>query len=100
MRITGILQAAVRLHGEIANAVVDFSEHTVSLVHAFGDFAANRRKRDALIVVHMDISVFSKELGRVADACLCDAKTGGDIHRAGTTVLLLLNEDLLKVVFD
>ena len=37
MRITAILERAVRLRGTAANAVVDFSGHTVSLVAVVTD---------------------------------------------------------------
>jgi L-alanine-DL-glutamate epimerase-like enolase superfamily enzyme len=41
MRITQIRETPVRLHGEIANASVDFSTHTVSLVAVVSDQIRN-----------------------------------------------------------
>ncbi|HEU4360090.1 MAG TPA: enolase C-terminal domain-like protein [Mycobacterium sp.] len=41
MRIAQIIETPVRLHGGIANAVVDFSKHTVSLVAVVSDVVRN-----------------------------------------------------------
>ena len=41
MRITDIRELSVPLQGNIANALVNFSEHTVSLVAVFTDVVRN-----------------------------------------------------------
>lgn len=43
MRITGIVEQPVRLRGNIANALVDFSSHTVSLVAVVSDVIRDGR---------------------------------------------------------
>ena len=43
MRITQIREMAVKLDGQVANAVVDFSEHTVSLVALVTDVIRHGR---------------------------------------------------------
>src|SRR5687768_385544 len=44
MRIVEVRERAVSLQGSVANAVVDFSEHTVSLVAVFTDVIRNGRR--------------------------------------------------------
>jgi L-alanine-DL-glutamate epimerase-like enolase superfamily enzyme len=44
MRIVEVRETAVSLQGSVANAVVDFSEHTVSLVAVFTDVIRNGRR--------------------------------------------------------
>ena len=43
MRITHVRELAVKLEGGVANAVVNFSEHTVSLVAVVTDVVRNGR---------------------------------------------------------
>ena len=41
MRITDIRELSVQLQGNVANALVNFSEHTISLVAVFTDVVRN-----------------------------------------------------------
>jgi L-alanine-DL-glutamate epimerase-like enolase superfamily enzyme len=115
MRITRIVEASVPLRGEIANALVDFSRHTVSLVavvtdrirlgkpvtgvafNSIGRFAQGGILADRMIprVLRADPESLLDATGRidparVLGAALTDEKPGGHGDRAGAAAALEL----------
>lgn len=115
MRITGIIETPVRLHGEIANALVDFSRHTVSLVavvsdqirhgkpvtgvafNSIGRFAQSGILADRMIprVLRAAPDSLLDDAGRLDPArvlrcALTDEKPGGHGDRAGAAAALEL----------
>lgn len=113
MRITAILQRPVRLHGGPANAVVNFSNHTVSLValiavqngkhvagvafNSIGRFAQTGILRDRMIprVLAAPPDTLLDDSGlidpaAVLDCALRDEKPGGHGDRAGAAAALEL----------
>lgn len=115
MRITRIVETSVPLHGEIANALVDFSRHTVSLVavvtdrirsgkpvtgiafNSIGRFAQGGILADRMIprVLRADPESLLDAAGcidpaRVLGAALTDEKPGGHGDRAGAAAALEL----------
>ena len=115
MRIVGIVEQPVRLHGGIANALVDFSAHTVSLVAVISDvtrggkpvtgiafdsigrFAQSGILRDRMIprVLAAAPQTLLAESGRLDPArvlacALTDEKPGGHGDRAAAAAALEL----------
>jgi L-alanine-DL-glutamate epimerase-like enolase superfamily enzyme len=115
MRITRIVETSVPLRGEIANALVDFSRHTVSLVavvsdrirhgnpvtgvafNSIGRFAQGGILRDRMIprVLRADPESLLDDTGRIDPArvlgrALADEKPGGHGDRAGAAAALEL----------
>ncbi len=115
MRVTQIVETPVRLCGGGANAVVDFSRHTVSLVaivsdvirngqpvtgvafNSIGRFAQSGILRDRMIprVLHADPEELVDDHGRVdpaklAAAAMTDEKPGGHGDRAAAAAALEL----------
>jgi len=109
MRITAILERAVRLRGTAANAVVDFSGHTVSLVavvtdvgigvafDSIGRFAQSGILRDRMIprVLAASPDALLDDRGRLDPAAvlacaLRDEKPGGHGDRAAAAAALEL----------
>lgn len=115
MRITEIIETSVPLRGAIANALVDFSRHTVSLVavvsdrmrngkpvigvafNSIGRFAQGGILRDRMIPRVLDASPESllDDAGhidpeRVLRGALTDEKPGGHGDRAGAAAALEL----------
>lgn len=115
MRITQIVETSVPLRGEIANALVDFSRHTVSLVavisdqtrngkpvtgvafNSIGRFAQGGILADRMIprVLRVDPDSLLDATGRidparVLGAALTDEKPGGHGDRAGAAAALEL----------
>lgn len=115
MRITEIIETPVRLRGEIANALVDFSRHTVSLVvvvsdqvrngqpvtgvafNSIGRFAQGGILRDRMIPRVLDAPPESllDDTGRIDPArvlgrALTDEKPGGHGDRSGAAAALEL----------
>jgi D(-)-tartrate dehydratase len=115
MRVTRIVETPVRLRGGVANAVVDFSRHTVSLVaivsdvirngrpvagvafNSIGRFAQSGILRDRMIprVLDTDPAELVDDLGRVVPAkllaaAMADEKPGGHGDRAAATAALEL----------
>lgn len=115
MRITRIVETSVPLRGEIANALVDFSRHTVSLVavvtdrmrhgkpltgvafNSIGRFAQGGILRDRMIprVLGAVPESLLDDTGRVDPArvlgrALADEKPGGHGDRAGAAAALEL----------
>lgn len=115
MRITQIVETPVRLRGEIANALVDFSRHTVSLVavvsdqvrngkpvtgvafNSIGRFAQSGILADRMIprVLRAAPESLLDEAGRIDPArvlgcALADEKPGGHGDRAGAAAALEL----------
>jgi D(-)-tartrate dehydratase len=115
MRITAILERPVRLHGNPANAVVNFSGHTVSLValitdairggkpvvgmafDSIGRFAQSGILRDRMIprVLAASPDALLDDSGRIdpaaVSACaLADEKPGGHGDRAAAAAALEL----------
>ncbi len=115
MRITRIVETPVRLRGEVANALVDFSRHTVSLVavvtdrirhgkpvtgvafNSIGRFAQGGILADRMIprVLGADPESLLDDTGcvdpaRVLRRALADEKPGGHGDRAGAAAALEL----------
>lgn len=115
MRITEIIETPVRLRGEIANALVDFSRHTVSLVavvsdqirngkpvtgvafNSIGRFAQSGILADRMIprILRADPESLLDDAGRIDPArvlgcALTDEKPGGHGDRAGAAAALEL----------
>ncbi|OBI05525.1 mandelate racemase [Mycolicibacter heraklionensis] len=115
MRITQIIETPVRLRGEVANALVDFSRHTVSLVavvsdqirdgkpvtgvafNSIGRFAQSGILADRMIprVLRAQPDSLLDDAGRidparVLGAALADEKPGGHGDRAGAAAALEL----------
>ncbi|MGV0624619.1 enolase C-terminal domain-like protein [Mycolicibacter minnesotensis] len=115
MRITQIIETPVRLRGEIANALVDFSRHTVSLVavvsdqirdgkpvtgvafNSIGRFAQGGILAERMIprVLRAAPESLLDEAGRIDPArvlrcALTDEKPGGHGDRAGAAAALEL----------
>ncbi|RRR47844.1 mandelate racemase [Mycolicibacter terrae] len=115
MRITRIVETSVPLRGEIANALVDFSRHTVSLVavvtdrirhgepvtgvafNSIGRFAQGGILADRMIprILGADPESLLDETGRIDPArvlrrALADEKPGGHGDRAGAVAALEL----------
>ncbi|MEO6794349.1 MAG: enolase C-terminal domain-like protein [Mycobacterium sp.] len=115
MRITEIIETSVPMRGEIANAVVDFSRHTVSLVavvsdrmrngkpvtgvafNSIGRFAQGGILRDRMIprVLEEPPESLLDDAGRIDPArvlgrALADEKPGGHGDRAGAAAALEL----------
>ncbi|MGB3333502.1 MAG: enolase C-terminal domain-like protein [Mycobacterium sp.] len=115
MRITQIIETPVRLRGEVANALVDFSRHTVSLVavvsdqirdgkpvtgiafNSIGRFAQSGILADRMIprVLRADPESLLDDAGRIDPArvltcALADEKPGGHGDRAGAAAALEL----------
>ncbi|WP_067974753.1 enolase C-terminal domain-like protein [Mycolicibacter icosiumassiliensis] len=115
MRITQIIETPVRLRGEVANALVDFSRHTVSLVavvsdqirdgkpvtgiafNSIGRFAQSGILADRMIprVLRANPESLLDDAGRidparVLGAALADEKPGGHGDRAGAAAALEL----------
>lgn len=115
MRITRIVETSVPLRGEIANALVDFSRHTVSLVavvtdrmrygkpvtgiafNSIGRFAQGGILADRMIprVLRADPDSLLDDTGRIDPArvlyqALADEKPGGHGDRAGAAAALEL----------
>lgn len=115
MRITQIVETSVPLRGEIANALVDFSRHTVSLVavvsdqirhgkpvtgvafNSIGRFAQGGILRDRMIprVLGAPPESLLDDAGRIDPArvlgrALTDEKPGGHGDRAGAAAALEL----------
>ena len=115
MRITQIIETPVRLRGEVANALVDFSRHTVSLVavisdqirdgkpvvgvafNSIGRFAQGGILADRMIprVLRADPDSLLDDAGRIDPArvlgvALADEKPGGHGDRAGAAAALEL----------
>lgn len=115
MRITQIIETPVRLRGEIANALVDFSRHTVSLVavvsdqirggrpvtgvafNSIGRFAQSGILTDRMIprVLRATPESLLDDAGRIDPArvlgcALTDEKPGGHGDRAGAAAALEL----------
>lgn len=116
MRITAIRERAIGLHGDVANAVVDFSRHTVSLValvsdhridgkplygvafNSIGRYAQSGILRERLIprVLAAEPSSLLNAEGTaldpaaVARAAMRDEKPGGHGDRAGAVATLEL----------
>lgn len=115
MRITQIIETPVRLRGEVANALVDFSRHTVSLVavvsdqirdgkpvtgvafNSIGRFAQSGILADRMIprVLRANPEVLLDDAGRIDPArvlgcALTDEKPGGHGDRAGAAAALEL----------
>lgn len=116
MRITAIYEQSVNLQGNIANAVVDFSSHTVSLVvlvsdqvkngkpvsgvafNSIGRFAQGGILRDRLIprlmnaepaaLLNSDETGFSPQA--IARVAMSNEKPGGHGDRAGAVAALEL----------
>lgn len=115
MRITQIIETPVRLRGEVANALVDFSRHTVSLVavvsdqirdgkpvtgiafNSIGRFAQSGILADRMIprVLRANPESLLDDAGRIDPArvlrcALTDEKPGGHGDRAGAAAALEL----------
>ncbi|TDH56396.1 mandelate racemase [Mycobacterium eburneum] len=115
MRITRIVETPIRLRGEIANALVDFSRHTVSLVavvsdvvrhgqpvagvafDSIGRFAQSGILRDRMIprVLAASPEALHDEAGRLDPArvlacAIADEKPGGHGDRAAAAAALEL----------
>lgn len=115
MRITQIIETPVRLRGEVANALVDFSRHTVSLVavvsdqirdgkpvtgiafNSIGRFAQSGILADRMIprVLRASPESLLDDAGRIDPArvlrcALTDEKPGGHGDRAGAAAALEL----------
>lgn len=115
MRITGILEQPVRLRGGVANALVDFSTHTVSLVavvsdvirggkpvvgvafDSIGRFAQSGILRDRMIprVLSAPAQALLSDSGRLDPArvlacAITDEKPGGHGDRAAAAAALEL----------
>lgn len=115
MRITQIIETPVRLRGAVANALVDFSRHTVSLVavvsdqirdgkpvtgiafNSIGRFAQSGILADRMIprVLRANPESLLDDAGRidparVLGAALADEKPGGHGDRAGAAAALEL----------
>ncbi|WP_125078425.1 enolase C-terminal domain-like protein [Mycobacterium sp. P7213] len=115
MRITQIIETPVRLRGEVANALVDFSRHTVSLVavvsdqirdgkpvtgvafNSIGRFAQSGILADRMIprVLRASPESLLDDAGRIDPArvlccALADEKPGGHGDRAGAAAALEL----------
>lgn len=115
MRITHVVETPVRLRGEIANSLVDFSQHTVSLVavvtdrmrhgvplagiafNSIGRFAQRGILRDRMIprILAADPESLLDEAGRidparVLDRAMADEKPGGHGDRAAAAAALEL----------
>ena len=115
MRITQIIETPVRLRGEVANALVDFSRHTVSLVamvsdqirdgkpvtgvafNSIGRFAQSGILADRMIprVLGANPESLLDDTGRIVPArvlscALADEKPGGHGDRAGAAAALEL----------
>lgn len=115
MRITQIIETPVRLHGAIANALVDFSQHTVSLVavitdqtrhgeplagiafNSIGRFAQSGILRDRMIprVLAAPPQSLLDDAGRVDPGkvlahAVADEKPGGHGDRAAAAAALEL----------
>ncbi|MGB3475340.1 MAG: enolase C-terminal domain-like protein [Mycobacterium sp.] len=115
MRITQIIETPVRLRGEVANALVDFSRHTVSLVavvsdqirdgkpvtgiafNSIGRFAQSGILADRMIprVLRANPESLLDDAGRIDPArvlscALADEKPGGHGDRAGAAAALEL----------
>lgn len=126
MRITRIVETAVRLRGDVANAVVDFSRHTVSLVavvsdvmrdgrpvagvafDSIGRFAQGGILRDRMIprVLAADPDALVDDAGRLDPAAVLaravvDEKPGGHGDRAAAAAAVeLACWDLLAKLDD
>lgn len=115
MRITQIIETPVRLRGDVANALVDFSRHTVSLVavisdqirdgrpvvgvafNSIGRFAQSGILADRMIprVLRATPESLLDDAGRIDPArvlgcALADEKPGGHGDRAGAAAALEL----------
>lgn len=115
MRITQIVETPVRLHGAVANALVDFSGHTVSLVavitdqtrrgkpvagvafNSIGRFAQSGILRDRMIprVLAAPPQSLLDDAGRIDPAqvlarAIADEKPGGHGDRAAAAAALEL----------
>lgn len=116
MRLTAIHERAIRLQGEIANAVVDFSRHTVSLLvlvsdrrrdgkplcgvafNSIGRFAQSGILRDRMIprlldadpAALLDSTGSALDPAAVARIAMRDEKPGGHGDRAGAVAALEL----------
>ncbi len=115
MRVTRIVEQPIRLHGAIANAVVDFSRHTVSLVavvsdvirngkpvtgiafNSIGRFAQGGILRDRMIprVLAASPDTLLDDAGRIDPArvlttAMSDEKPGGHGDRASAAAALEL----------
>ncbi len=115
MRITAIREEAVRLEGAVANAVVSFAQHTVSLVavvsdqiregrpvvgigfNSIGRFAQSGILRERMIPRVLDANPDTLldaegqlDPARVADVAMQNEKPGGHGDRAGAVAALEL----------
>ncbi len=115
MRITAIREEAVRLEGAVANAVVSFAQHTVSLVavvsdqiregrpvvgigfNSIGRFAQSGILRERMIPRVLDANPDmlldaegQLDPARVADVAMQNEKPGGHGDRAGAVAALEL----------